>query len=370
MFRSRHQVEPCPEGSGSRSNGFPAVDEVAERVQIVADVETDKSSGLPTHYSPRDKPPLREQQVAARHSAHQRKIGAWAATSNRELEEVGALADEAVTTAERMADGVEHRVAALDRELDEADEKVKTHDAARRFEKLPPTLLYALPLLVAIADFPYTSQAFAFITDSSSGEKFAIGALAGQVVAYHFLGSLLKDLAVTPMNRSTRRATMALAGALALGAAIFGAGIVAVRAASGSGGGVDAVTFAGLQLIFAVAATTVAFVVHSPLVASRRQIAKELASERRRLGKANDALVLAQQNCADVKAAIDTIGAVVAERAVGAQHAFEDLALHSRRLAQASFAAFDGNSDRAELLEHFPLPQTVIPVRDDDLGHC
>lgn len=367
MSRSRREAEPSRSESTSVLEGFPPVDQLEERARIEADVELDAVACLPTPYSPRDKPPLREQQVGVRHNGHQREVGAWAVREEHHLEEVVLLAESKVVDGERVVDGIEHQVTELERELGEADEKLKEHHGARRFEKVPPVALYALPLLIAIADFPYTSGAFAFITDSSSGDKYAVGALVAQVVAYHFIGTLLKDIVATPMNRAKRLATLALGGGLALAALVFGVGIVAIRASSGNGGAEDAITFAGLQLVFAITATVVAFVVHSPLAASRRQVARELASVRRRLGEAKQALTTEQQACADAKSTLETFGATLAEVSLADQHVFEDLVLHARRLAQARFTAHDGNPDRAELLEHFPLPKMTLPVRDGDL---
>lgn len=367
MSGLRRKADPTLE-PGPVPEGFPAVDDEEERAQIERDIEVDVPAGLPTPYSPREKPPLREQQVAVRHNAHQRHVGAWVTSEERHLQEVLLLTEGEVVAAERTVGGIEHRVAGLERELEAEDEKLKEHHASRRFEKVPPVALYALPVLIGIADFPYTSGAFAFITNSDSGDKYAFGALAAQVVAYHFIGSLLKDLVATPMNRAKRRATLALVGALATAALVFGVGIVAIRATSGSSGAEDAVTFAGLQLIFAVAATVVAFVVHSPIAAGRRQVAREVAAARRRLTDARKDLSAAEQSCADAKATLDSFEATVTERSIAVQHAFEDLALYARRLAQARFTAHDGNTGRAELLEHFPLPQMVPPVRDGDLA--
>jgi len=366
MSRSRAEAPTGPLQVGRVV--FPVIDEEAEKARIDAAVEVDVASMLPTAYSPREKPPLREQEVAARHSEHQRELGAWVTTTERQLEEDLMLGEAAVVDAERQVDGVQRQLEGLEAELAAADVELKREDGARRFEKLPPLLLYALPLLIAGADFSYTSQAFGVIADEQSGDRFAIGALLGQLVGYHFLGTLLKDLVARPMNRAKRRLTVVLAATLAVGALVFGIGIIGVRAAAGSSGGSDSVMFAGLQLLFAVTATTVAFVTHSPLAAHRRKVATEVRAVERRLTAAQQALAQAEQALADLKATVDTFSATVAERMIGVQHAFEGLVLYARRVAQARFTEHDSTTERAELLEHFPLPQMVLPVRDGDLA--
>lgn len=366
MFRSHAETPAAPRLAGRAA--FPVVDEEAEKARIHAAVEVDVTSMLPTSYSPREKPPLREQEVAVRHSELQREVGAWAAASERQLDEELTLGEAALVEAERQVDGVQRELDGRKAELEAADDELKREDGTRRFEKLPPLLLYALPLLIAAADFSYTSDAFAVIGNKADGRGYATGALLGQMVAYHFLGTLLKDLVARPMNRARRRLTVALVATLGIGALVFGIGIVAVRAAAGSSDWSDSVMFAGLQLLFAVTATTVAFVAHSPLAAHRRKVATEVRAVERRLTAAQQTLAQAEQALADLKATADTFSATVAERTIGVQHAFEGLVLYARRVAQARFTEHDATTERAELLEHFPLPQMVLPVRDGDLA--
>lgn len=365
------KARSTPPGSapGAATVDLPEVDEDAERALVAAGIADAVKSKLPTQYTPRDKPLPFERAISARHDAHQHVLVERAAERRRKLDGDVERSAAVVATIERDLGALDDRQERNDAELREVDDRLAADDPQRRYERIVPVATHLGLAAALFLELPWTVTAIAYVTDyevaSSEARVLAAAVVVIQVWVLHALGRALKELAATTMNADKRRITRALVAGACVGGAVFGVGMVAVRAAQGSGTWHDTVLFAGLQVAVAVLAVGGGYTGHSPLAEERRRLRAEVEATDRERAALRARLTRSKEEADSYRAARDAFPEALEARRHSTRDAYQHLVLEARQKAEAAFTAADHNTDRAELLEHFPVLQLVVP---DDLG--
>lgn len=347
------------------------VDEAAEWKQACADIEMLVKSRLPRTTSPRTDPPMPERQLGARHDVHQHGLNGDAIHRKEDLETAIAAGNEAITEAERIRAAHEAVLTKVVAEREMVDDDLAKDDPQRRFERYPPLMSYLGPSIAAIFDVQYTmsSLAYASNTTTTSVRAIAVGLVVIQMLLLHVIGVSLKDLSSSTMNAAKRTVRRRLTVLASVGATAVCAGIIAIRAAHGGSTWGDLLTFAGAQVGLSAFALTTAYVGHSPLGAERRRLLGEEGRLERLIRAQSKVIDALRAQVGSYEANLAALPQELADHRQAACSAFRNLVMRARTRAQSECTDHDqDDTERAEILELFPLPVLVVPEADEELG--